>query len=93
MRTPLTSLNLLVKSLREYPLDKEEQEEFLADRSGTGAFNSLGGRIIGFISPRPAGAEDTMMTVDVVPLLRDTLDVLQRRAEDKNIALTWQFGR
>ncbi|NLM52665.1 MAG: cell wall metabolism sensor histidine kinase WalK [Firmicutes bacterium] len=93
MRTPLTSLNLLVKSLREYPLDKEEQEEFLADiDQELERLIHLVEELLDLSRLDRLAAEDTMMTVDVVPLLRDTLDALQRRAEDKNIALTYNLA-
>ena len=84
MRTPLTSLNLLVKSLREYPLEQEEQDEFLADiDQELERLINLVEELLDLSRLDRLAAEDTMMTVNVVPLLRDTLEIMQKGRKTK----------
>lgn len=92
LRTPLTSINLLVKSLREYPLEKEERDEFLADiDQELQRLIHLVEELLDLSRLDRLAAEDTMLTVDVVPLLRDTLEIMRRKAADKNITLTYRL--
>lgn len=92
MRTPLTSLNILVKSLREYPLEAEEREEFLAD------INQEVERLIHLVESLldltrldRLGAEDTMSMADIVPTVRNTLEMLKKRAQKKGIVLEYSL--
>ncbi|MCR3923185.1 MAG: cell wall metabolism sensor histidine kinase WalK [Firmicutes bacterium] len=92
MRTPLTSLNILVKSLREYPLDANEQEEFMED------IDHELERLIHLVEnlldltrlDRLAG-EDTMAKIDVVPTVRSTLEMLRKRAHEQDISFSYSL--
>lgn len=88
MRTPLTSLNILVKSLREYPLEAEEREEFLADiDKELERLIRLVENLLDLTRLDRLAKEDTMSVVDIVPTVANTLSMLQRRAEEKSITL------
>lgn len=90
MRTPLTSLNILVKSLREYPLEAEEREEFLADiDQEVERLIHLVESLLDLTRLDRLGAEDTMSMTDIVPTVRNTLEMLKKRAEEKSIALEY----
>lgn len=92
MRTPLTSLNILVKSLREYPLEAHEREEFLADiDQELERLMHLVESLLDLTRLDRLGAEDTMSMTDIVPTIRNTLDMLKKRAEEKNIRLTFSL--
>ncbi|MDW7684321.1 MAG: ATP-binding protein [Bacillota bacterium] len=88
MRTPLTSLNILVKSLREYPLEEEEREEFLEDiDQELERMIHLVESLLDLTRLDRLSAEDTMAMTDVVPTIVQTLDMLKKRAQEKNITL------
>jgi signal transduction histidine kinase len=90
MRTPLTSLNILVKSLREYPLDVKEREEFLADIDmELERLIHLVESLLDLTRLDRLAMEDTMQAVDIVPTVVNTLEMLKNRAEDKGIMLQY----
>jgi signal transduction histidine kinase len=92
MRTPLTSLNILVKSLREYPLDEEEREEFLEDIDlELERLIHLVENLLDLTRLDRLGAEDTMVMADVVPTVKNTLQILLKRAEEKGIVLDYSL--
>jgi len=92
MRTPLTSLNILVKSLREYPLEAEEREEFLADiDQEVERLIHLVESLLDLTRLDRLGAEDTMSMTDIVPTVRNTLEMLKKRAEERGIALQYSL--
>ncbi|MBS3886217.1 MAG: HAMP domain-containing protein [Dethiobacter sp.] len=92
MRTPLTSLNILVKSLREYPLEAEEREDFLADiDQEVERLIHLVESLLDLTRLDRLGAEDTMSRTDIVPTVRNTLEMLKKRAEEKSIALEYSL--
>jgi signal transduction histidine kinase len=92
MRTPLTSLNILVKSLREYPLEEEEREEFLADiDQELERLIHLVESLLDLTRLDRLGAEDTLSMADVVPAVAGTLEMLQKRAYDKGISLEYNL--
>jgi signal transduction histidine kinase len=88
LRTPLTSLNILVKSLREYPLDEEEREEFLEDiDQELERMIHLVESLLDLTRLDRLAAEDTMAMADVVPTIQHTLEMLQKKAQEKGITL------
>ena len=90
MRTPLTSLNILVKSLREYPLDVKEREEFLADIDmELERLIHLVESLLDLTRLDRLSMDDTMQAVDIVPTVVNTLDMLKKRAESKGILLRY----
>jgi signal transduction histidine kinase len=90
MRTPLTSLNILVKSLREYPLEEEEREEFLADiDQELERLMHLVESLLDLTRLDRLGAEDTLSMADVVPTIRNTLEMLKKRAQGKDILMEY----
>lgn len=90
MRTPLTSLNILVKSLREYPLEAEEREEFLEDiDQELERLIYLVENLLDLTRLDRLATDDTMAMADVVPTILSTLDMLRKRAQDKGIALEY----
>ncbi len=92
MRTPLTSLNILVKSLREYPLEAEEREEFLADiDQEVERLIHLVESLLDLTRLDRLAAEDTMSMTDIVPTVRNTLEMLKKRAEEKRIVLEYSL--
>lgn len=92
MRTPLTSLNILVKSLREYPLEADEREEFLADiDQEVERLIHLVESLLDLTRLDRLGAEDTMSMTDIVPTVRNTLEMLKKRAEERGIALRYSL--
>ena len=92
LRTPLTSLNILVKSLREYPLEPQEQEEFLEDiDQELERMIHLVESLLDLTRLDRLGAEDTMAMTDVVPTIKNTLDMLTKRAQEKEIALAFDL--
>ncbi|MBT9140652.1 MAG: Alkaline phosphatase synthesis sensor protein PhoR [Dehalococcoidia bacterium] len=92
MRTPLTSLNILVKSLREYPLEAEEREEFLADiDQEVERLIHLVESLLDLTRLDRLGTDDTMSMTDIVPTVRNTLEILKKRADEKRIALEYSL--
>ena len=88
MRTPLTSINILVKSLREYPLEPAEQEEFLEDiDQELERLIHLVESLLDLTRLDRLAAEDTLAMADVVPTILNTLQMLKKRAQDKQITL------
>jgi len=92
MRTPLTSLNILVKSLREYPLEADEREEFLADiDQEVERLIHLVESLLDLTRLDRLGADDTMSMTDIVPTVRNTLEMLKKRAEERGITLRYSL--
>jgi two-component system, OmpR family, sensor kinase len=92
MRTPLTSLNILVKSLREYPLEEDEREEFLADiDQELERLMHLVESLLDLTRLDRLGAEDTLAMADLVPTITSTLEMLQKRAQDRGINLQYEL--
>lgn len=92
MRTPLTSMNILVKSLREYPLDAAEREEFLSDvDKELERLIHLVESLLDLTRLDRLATEDTMYLVDIVPTVQNTLEMLRKRAEGKKILLEYML--
>ena len=92
MRTPLTSLNVLIKSMREYNLDPAEQEEFLADiDQALGRLIHLVEELLDLSRLDRVAADDTMVMTDIVPTIRTTLEMLEKKAQTKNIAFSYEL--
>ena len=90
MRTPLTSLNILVKSMREYPLEEEEREEFLEDiDQELERLIRLVESLLDLTRLDRLAAEDTVAMADLVPTVVSTLDMLQKKADEKGISLDY----
>ncbi|NLZ92992.1 MAG: cell wall metabolism sensor histidine kinase WalK [Firmicutes bacterium] len=90
MRSPLTSLNILVKSLRDYPLDKEEQQEFLADiDEELERLIRLVEDLLDLTRLDSVASDDTMALLDIVPAVRGTLEMLRKRAEEKELIFSY----
>ena len=90
MRTPLTSLNILVKSMREYPLEEEEREEFLEDIDHElERLIRLVESLLDLTRLDRLAAEDTVAMADLVPTVVSTLDMLQKKAHEKGISLEY----
>jgi len=86
MRTPLTSLNILVKSMRDFPLEPEEREEFLDDiDQELERLIRLVENLLDLTRLDKLATEETMTVADVVPTIRQTLEMLQKKAEEKEI--------
>jgi signal transduction histidine kinase len=92
LRTPLTSLNLMVKTLRDYDLDKKERAEFLDDiDTELERMIHLVENLLDLTRLDRLAGEDTMQVTNVVPLVSETLEMLQKRAEQKGITLSWSL--
>ncbi|MCW3489002.1 sensor histidine kinase [Dethiobacter alkaliphilus] len=90
MRTPLTSLNILVKSMREYPLEEEEREEFLEDiDQELERMIRLVESLLDLTRLDRLAAEDTVAMADLVPTVVNTLEMLQKKALEKEISLDY----
>ncbi|NLN07704.1 MAG: cell wall metabolism sensor histidine kinase WalK, partial [Firmicutes bacterium] len=76
MRTPLTSLNILVKSMRDFPLEPEEREEFLDDiDQELERLIRLVENLLDLTRLDKLATEETMTVADVVPTIRQTLEM------------------
>ncbi|HZK24469.1 MAG TPA: ATP-binding protein [Oscillospiraceae bacterium] len=92
MRTPLTSLNVLIKSMREYSLDPHEQEEFLGDiDQELERLIHLVEELLDLSRLDRVTADDTMAFTDIVPTIRTTLEMLEKRAQVKQIAFSYEL--
>ncbi|NLZ38780.1 MAG: cell wall metabolism sensor histidine kinase WalK [Firmicutes bacterium] len=92
MRTPLTSLNILVKSIRDYPLSKEEQQEFLEDiDEELERLIRLVDDLLDLTRLDSVASDDTMVLLDIVPAVQSTLEMLRKRAEEKGLIFSYSL--
>ncbi len=90
MRTPLTSLNIMVKSLKEYTLDVKEQKEFLSDIDmELERLMHLVENLLDLTRIDRVSMDDTMQSADIVPAVAATLEMLKKRAETEGILLQY----
>jgi signal transduction histidine kinase len=92
LRTPLASMNVLVKSLREYSLDAHEKDEFLSDIDHElERLIHLVENLLDLTRLDRLATEDTMQSVNIVPILTGTLDMLAKRAAQNEIQLSYSL--
>ncbi len=89
LRTPLTSINIMVQTMRNYSLETKEREEFLADIDHElERMTHLVENLLD-LSRLDRLSSDTMQMANVVPIVAGTLEMMEKRAQQNEILLTY----
>ncbi|MBS4022110.1 MAG: HAMP domain-containing protein [Dethiobacter sp.] len=94
LRTPLTSMNIMVKTLRDYPMDAPEREEFLKDIDNElERMTHLVENLLDLSRLDRLATEDTMQMVSVGSIVESTLEMMKKKAQQKDIDLSYSITK